>query len=203
MTRILTLSLHDDNQEITNFAISDLEELFYPVRFAFNNRTAYLVPIQPRWANKMIQINNTQIQLNNHVHNRLFLRTDNVYYCYPWYTDRNVVGAPILFYISSPDSMIGGMGYILERHIALPEDLFLKFGGIGIYQISNIQNHIRNRGSHAGCAMALKFGWWIPFTKPISLSSFSQFGINGAHQHMQSISYQQYENLMKEGGVEW
>ncbi|MEH1904078.1 MAG: GNAT family N-acetyltransferase [Nostoc sp.] len=193
----------DNNQEINNFAISDLEKLFYPVRFAFKNRQAYLVPIQPRWANKMIQINNTQTQLTSHVHDKIFLRTDNVYYCRPWYAHKDVVGAPILFYISSPESMIGGMGYILERRIALPEDLFLQFGGIGVYQISDIQNHIKQQGSNAGCAMALKFGWWVPFKNPIPRSSFNRFGINGVPQHMQTINYQQYENLMKEGGIEW
>ncbi|BAZ30131.1 hypothetical protein NIES4074_25870 [Cylindrospermum sp. NIES-4074] len=197
------LILYDGNQEINNFAISDLEKLFYPVRFAFNNRQAYLVPIQPRWANKMIQINNMQTQLNNGVHDGLFLRTDNVYYCTPWFADKDVVGAPILFYISSPESRIGGMGYILERRIAFPEDLFFKFGGIGIYQISDIQKHIKKQGSGQGCAMALKFGWWIPFTNPIPRTEFSQFGINGVPQHMQTISYQQYEKLMKAGGLEW
>ncbi|MBW4616494.1 MAG: GNAT family N-acetyltransferase [Desmonostoc vinosum HA7617-LM4] len=193
----------NNDQEINNFAISDLEKLFYPVRFAFNNRLAYLVPIQPRWANKMIQINNTQTQLNSYAYDRLFLRTDNVYYCYPWYADKDVVGAPILFYISSPESIIGGIGYILERHIALPEDLFLKFGGIGVYQIHNIQNHIKQKGSSIGCAMALRFGWWVPFTNPISRSRLNKFGIKGVPQHMQSISYQQYEDILKEGGLEW
>lgn len=197
------LILYNQNQEINNFAISDLEKLFYPVRFALNNRLAYLVPIQPRWANKMIQINNAQTQLTSHVNDRLFLRTDNVYYCHPWYADKDVVGAPILFYISSPESMIGGMGYILERRIALPEDLFLKFGGIGVYQIHDIQNHIKQQGTNLGCAMALRFGWWVPFTNPIPRSRFSKFGINGVPQHMQSISYQQYEDIVKEGGMEW
>ncbi|BAY21782.1 hypothetical protein NIES2100_15390 [Calothrix sp. NIES-2100] len=192
-----------NNEEINNFSITDLEELFYPVRFAFNNRQAYIVPIQPRWARKMIQVNKSQTELTSLVNSRLFLRTDNVYYCHPWYADKDVVGAPILFYISSPDSMIGGMGYILERRIALPEDLFLTFGGIGVYQIPDIQNHIKQQGFNAGCAMALKFGWWVPFTNPIPRSRLSEFGINGVPQHMQSISYHQYEKIMRAGGLEW
>lgn len=84
---------------------------------------------------------------------KLFLRTDNIYYCYPWCTDENVVGAPILFYISSPHSIIGGMGYILERRIAFPEELFLRFGGIGVYKIPNIQNHTKKSGSNLGIVL--------------------------------------------------
>jgi len=51
--------------------------------------------------------------------------------------------------------------------------------------------------------MALKFGWWVPFTNPIPRFRFSKFGINYVPQHMQSISYQQYEDIVKEGGIEW
>lgn len=197
------LIINDKNQEINTFTLSELEKLFYPVRFAFNNRQAYLVPIKPNWANKMIQINNTEATLNSCVHDRLFLRTDNVYYCTPWYANEDVVGAPILFYISSPKSIIGGMGYILKRRIASPENLFFKFGGLGVYEISDIGKHIKKQGSNTGCAMALKFGWWIPFINPIPRADFRQFGINGVPQHMQSISYQQYEKLMQAGGLEW
>jgi ribosomal protein S18 acetylase RimI-like enzyme len=195
--------IDNNNEEVNSFSISNLEQTFYPVRFAKANRRAYLIPIQPQWASRMIQVNSNQTEVTSRFTDKLFLRTDNVYYCHPWCANENVVGAPILFYISSPDSMIGGMGYILERRIAFPEDLFLKFGGLGVYQIPNIQNHTKKSGSNLGCAMALRFGWWVPFPNPIPRSSFSQFGINGVPQHMQSITYQQYENIMKEGGLEW
>lgn len=195
--------IDNDNKEVNSFSIFDLEKIFYPVRFASAYRRAYLIPIQPQWANRMIQVNSNQAEVSSCIIDKLFLRTDNVYYCYPWYSDENIVGAPILFYISSPDSIIGGMGYILERCIAFPEELFLKFGGIGIYQISNIEKHTKKSGSNLGCAMALKFGWWVPFPNPIPKSNFSKFGINGVPQHMQSISYQQYENIMEEGGLQW
>ncbi|MGB3649646.1 MAG: GNAT family N-acetyltransferase [Rivularia sp. (in: cyanobacteria)] len=195
--------IDNNNKEVNSFSIFDLEKIFYPVRFATANRKAYLIPIQPQWANQMIQVNSNKVEATSRVADKLFLRTDNVYYCHPWCIDENVVGAPILFYISSPDSIIGGMGYILERRIAFPEELFLTFGGIGVYKIPNIQNHTKKSGSNLGCAMALKFGWWVPFPNPIPKSNFSKFGIKGVPQHMQSISYQQYEDIMKEGGLEW
>jgi len=193
----------NNNQEINNFSIFDLEETFYPVRFAFKDRRAYLIPIQPQWASRMIQVNSNQAEVTSLLADKLFLRTDNVYYCHPWCANENVIGAPILFYISKPESIIGGMGYILERCIAFPEELFLKFGGLGVYQIPNIQKHTKKSGSNLGCAMALKFGWWVPFPNPIPKSNFSRFDINGVPQHMHSISYEKYENIIKAGGLEW
>lgn len=199
-----TLLLTDNNNnEVNNYSIFNLEETFYPVRFAFENRKAYLIPIQPQWASRMIQVNSNQTEVTSHIADKLFLRTDNVYYCHPWCADENVVGAPILFYISQPESIIGGVGYILERCIAFPEELFLRFGGLGVYQIPNIQNHTKKSGSKMGCAMALRFGWWVPFPNPIHKSDFSRFDIKGVPQHMHSISYGQYENLIKAGGLEW
>jgi ribosomal protein S18 acetylase RimI-like enzyme/predicted transcriptional regulator len=202
VNRKLVLIDNNDNT-ISSFSIFNLEEMFYPVRFPLANRKAYLIPIQPQWASKMIQVNSNPAEISCGFTDKLFLKTDKVYYCYPWYAKENVIGAPILFYISSPHSMIAGMGYIIERNIASPEDLFHKFGDLGIYKKADIQNHIKKSGRNSGCAMALKFAWWVPFPKPIPLSSFGQFGINGAPQHMQSISYQQYENIMKEGGLQW
>lgn len=195
--------INSKNETVNSFSIYNLEEIFYPVRFAFTNRKAYLIPIQPQWSSQMIQVNSNREELTSHVTDKLFLRTDNVYYCHPWCTNEDVTGAPILFYISSPDSIIGGMGYIIERCIGFPEELFLKFGGLGVYQIPNIQKHTKKSGSYLGQAMVLRFAWWVPFPNPIPKSSFRQFGIKGVPQHMQSISYQQYENIMKEGGLEW
>ncbi len=193
----------EPDKELMRFTIPDLEELFYPLRFALADREAYLVPIQPQWADRMMQINRYQRRHPINLTDKLFLRTDNVYYCFPWYPDKDINGVPILFYVSQPDSKIAGMARILERHIAAPESLFEQFGELGIYTLARIKEHVKTNGANAGSAMAMRFGWWVPFPQPIPLNSFSQFDLSGHPQHMQSIRYDQYEQIMAAGGLQW
>jgi len=184
-------------------SIGELEELFYPARIALRDRAAYVVPIQPQWAERMMEIPRPQEFLFR-LADKLMLRIDNAYYCSPVYAEDSVDGAPILFYVSQPDSALTGVARILTRVIARPEDLYLRFGQIGIYALENIRGHVAKRGAHEGSAMAMHFGWWVPFPKAVPLDRARELGLFKGHpQRMLRIRYEAFERAMHEGGLEW
>lgn len=183
--------------------IPELEELFYPVRLAVPERAAYVVPIQPQWAASMMTTNPRQTTLFTFV-DKLMLRLDNAYYCAPVYADDELRGSPILFYVSAPESSLTGVARVIERVIAEPEDLYLRFAKMGIYKLENIKGHVAKRGVNQGCAMAMHFGWWVPFPDPVPLKKAVAAGIlNGHPQRVLRIEYPKFERALQEGGMDW
>jgi N-acetylglutamate synthase-like GNAT family acetyltransferase len=182
--------------------IREVEDLFYPIRFPLAGRSAYVVPIQPQWADRMMDMPRRQEALFR-VADKLMLRIDNAYYCAPVYADDDLEGAPIIFYVSSPTSALTGIARVITRVVAEPEDLFLRFGQLGIYSLEEIRRHVATRGSQAGSAMAMHFGWWLPFAQPLALERLSDFGMKGHPQRTLRIGYDQFEAMMRAGGIEW
>ncbi|MFZ5786332.1 MAG: GNAT family N-acetyltransferase [Acidobacteriota bacterium] len=192
------ISVERDGAPSEHLTLNELEELIYPARIALRDRKAFLVPIRPHWADRMMAIPRSQGQLFDD-DDKLRLRTDNAYYCYPRHTPEALTGAPVLFYVSAPDRKIAGFARVLECDIAPPEELFEKYGGIGIYGQENVEEHKKESD---GTAMALRFGWWVPFPTPVALSTLRKRKV-AYPQTVTAISYEIYEALLAEGGIEW
>ncbi|MCB9672830.1 MAG: GNAT family N-acetyltransferase [Alphaproteobacteria bacterium] len=180
-----------------SMTLDRFEEVVYPARIATKGRQAFLIPIQPGWADAMMKVPRRQGSLFAST-DKLALRTDNAYYCTPRYADVNVGGSPALFYVSQPDKMIAGFARIVERRIAEPEDLFLQFDRLGIYGLDNIRGHVRD-----GRAMVIRFAWWVPFDSPIELDRMRCEFTLEAPQTIRAIDYDLYERLLAAGGVTW
>lgn len=182
-------------------SISELEELVYPARFALHGRKAYMIPIMPQWADRLMRVPRPQMSMFASK-DKLALRTDNTYYCHPFYMDADIRDAPALFYVSNPDKMVAGFARIVDRTLAEPEDLYLRFERTGIYGLDDIRGHVKKTGEWQGCAMAIRFAWWVPFPNPVGLDQLRAMGLHHP-QHIEAIDYADYEKLLMAGGVTW
>jgi hypothetical protein len=135
---------------------------------------------------------------------KLRLRTDNAYYCYPRYGPDRLTSSPALFYVSQEDQLVAGFARILSCRTAEPEDLYAEHGNLGIYDLQNVREHVKESGpQYAGQAMALRFGWWVPFPRPIPRKQMLQ-ELDLAHpQTVTSLPYPTYERILEIGGVTW
>lgn len=201
--RLVHVAVCDEGHETRRMTLRELEEITYPARFRLAGREAFMIPIQPQWADALMDVTRSQGTLFQNA-DKLRLRTDNAFYCYPKMGPERLAGAPVLFYVSKPDKILAGCARILECRIAEPEDLFVEFGDIGIYKIDNIRKHVEKRdGKYAGCAMALKFAWWVPFPKPVTLDALRRDFALTHPQTVTPISYDVYDRIMEAGGIDW
>ncbi len=200
--RIEVRAAEDETELLRALSIRELEDLVYPARLGLADRRAFLVPIRPTWADRMLQLPAVQQELFQREPTKLLLRTDNVYYCSPRYGPAALTGEHILFYLSQVDKVIGGAARVLECEIASPDELFLRFGDLGIYGLENIREHMAKSGEQKGCAMAMRFGWWLPFPKPVALAQLRARGL--AHpQAITAIPFATFEELCAAGGLQW
>jgi hypothetical protein len=185
------------------WGLLELERIFHPLRFSLVGRTALLVPIQPQWAKAMLEYSPQQPTLFGPTPDKLLLRADNAYYCYPKLLHTALPGTPILFYVSGGTGLVGE-ARIIGAEVDAPEELFARFGGLGIYGISQIRNHVSDQGKHVGEALVLRFGSYVPFPSPVTIHTMRTVLGRKVHpQALMSISSEDFELLRRTGGLEW
>jgi predicted transcriptional regulator len=201
----LRLVARDGERELRSWGLLDLERVFYPARFAVERRQALMVPIEPRWADALLEHAGQQRQLTQDAASeRLLLRSDNAYYCYPKSLDNAKQGAPILFYVTAPVSAVVGEARIYDAAIDSPEELFAAYGGLGIYRLPQIRSHVIRRGPRVGNALALRFGMYVPFRDPVTQAQLTQIaGRRRVPQGLLAISFEEFETVRRTGGLEW
>jgi N-acetylglutamate synthase-like GNAT family acetyltransferase len=193
----------DDMLAERRWGLLELERIFHPLRFSLTTRRALLVPIQPRWAGAMLEYASRQPSLFGQPLEKLILRADNAYYCYPRSLSLAQPGTPILFYVSGGTGLIGE-ARIIDVAVGLPEELFAHFGGLGIYGIGQIRAHVGKRGDHEGEALALRFGAYVPFPEPVTIYTMREvLGRNVQPQSLTSVTSEDFELLRRTGGLEW
>lgn len=199
--------LDGDRRPVRELGAVELETIFYPLRLRLQRRQALLVPIRPQWADRMMAYPTPVLELPliGRPIDRLLLRRDNAYYCFPRCDQELALGAPIIFYVSSPISACVGEARVLEHVIAPPEVLWQLFGDIGVYTLEQIREHVQFHGAHAGEALALRFGLYLPFEEAVPLAELR--GIlrrqGAAPQGLTPISPDVYAEIRAAGGLSW
>jgi predicted transcriptional regulator len=201
----VTLHRLEDGQVLRSFGPVDLERIFHPLRLAISSRRALMVPIQPRWADRLMSYPRAQQLLFPPIVDRLLLRSDNVYYCFPRCHRELEMEAPILFYVSAPHSACVGEARILEYAIDTPANLYSLYGDLGVYTEPDIQAHVQNRGEESGKTLALRFGLYVPFPQAVALDQLNEVfdSGNAAPQGLTPISLQNFMTIRSLGGLLW
>jgi predicted transcriptional regulator len=187
------------------FSPADLEITFYPLRVAVSGRRALIIPIQRQWANRMMPFVGRQEELFQGSQDSLFIRSDNVYYCYPKCQDEIESRSSIIFYVSAPMSACIGEAKIRQWALDVPEVLHAIFGGIGVYELPQVRAHVKGVGQHQGQALALRFSHYVPFTSPVPLSDLREIlGLSKmTPQGLHPVSIEAFEKIRAKGGLDW
>lgn len=86
----------------------------------------------------------------------------------------------------------------------IPEELYARFGGLGIYGISQIADHVAKTGSRAGRALAMRFASYVPFPQTVGLDRMcAVLGRRLIPQGVTPVSSKEFEQLRRTGGLEW
>jgi len=195
----------DAEGEVRSWSLLALETIFHPVRFVLSDRPALVVPIRPEWAEAMLDFPAQQLTLLNarDGSEKLLLRSENAYYCYPTALQVAVPGTPILFLVTGGTGLVGE-ARIIEAVVDTPEELFARFGGLGIYGIRQIRSHVQRRGVHLGKALALHFGLYVPFDEVVGRPAMhAALMRNLQAQTITPIAMHEFEELRRIGGLTW
>jgi N-acetylglutamate synthase-like GNAT family acetyltransferase len=199
------LVARDGDVDLRSWGLLELETIFHPVRFALTERQALVVPIRPEWAEAMLDYTDQQLSLlaAPDRSEKLLLRSENAYYCYPTALRTAAPGTPILFLVTGGVGLVGE-AKIIDAVVDSAEELFARFGGLGIYGIQEIRGHTRKRGKRAGHALAMHFGSYVPFEESVTRDQMrATLGRNLQVQTITPIPGNEFEMLRRIGGLSW
>lgn len=185
------IALADANGVIaTTYDDASLMEDFYPLRIHLAAKRYVLVPIFKRWVDAMLSTSGPGTPLK--------LRIDNAYYCYPKLRDL-ARGDLVVFYEPKKEGGRGvavGAAIALEVVIGSAAVLHARFANLGIYTLADVQRHAKARGK----AMAIRFGLFEPFEKPVTLARIRAILGNATNvQGLTPIGRDAFETVRSEG----
>lgn len=197
-------ALHND-EPLRSWSLLELETIFHPARLHLAGRDALIVPIRPEWADAMLDYPDQQLALTpaDEGSEKLLLRADNAYYCYPTALSTAVTGTPILFLVTGGVGIVGE-ARIFDAVVDTPEELYARLGGLGIYGIQQIRGHARKRGQITGKTLGMRFGSYVPFEKPVTRDRMGKALARDLQvQTITPIRGHEFEELRRIGGLTW
>ncbi len=145
----------------------DLETIFFPL-FVEHNVEGLIIPIKEAFVQRLIP----RPDQNQFIApSRVQLRTDNVYYRYPTVHAGLKRGSPLFFYETrraSGQSQLIGEAKLLEYAVDHPRELLSRFGRLGVYTLTDIQQATMRSGHQKDKALALRFDWFKEIDNPLS-----------------------------------
>lgn len=144
----------------------DLEALFFPL-YVERDVEGLILPILEANVQRLIP---SADQQQFFMPTPVQLRTDNVFYRSPdRYSGLNR-GSPLFFYETrrrSGKSRLIGEGKLLEFVVDTPEELFARFGNLGVYSLDELRQSTGRKGTNKDKALALKFDWYREIPPPV------------------------------------
>jgi ribosomal protein S18 acetylase RimI-like enzyme len=182
----------------------DLETQLHPLTLTWPGREAFIIPIYEQYAEALFEMHRPQLPLFQEPVTKRLLQMDNVYYCYPRYTEVIGRGTPILFYVTKdPDSGAGvagnivGMALTQEVQVASSDVLYIEHGQRGVYDIQAIESHTNSQGQ----AMAIHFSWLRPFPSLLPYRTIKKKLPQWNAQTLQAINHSSFLELCQLGGL--
>jgi GNAT superfamily N-acetyltransferase len=145
----------------------DLETIFFPL-FVERDAGGLIIPIKEAFVQRLIP----RPDQNQFIApSRVQLRTDNVYYRYPTVHAGLKRGSSLFFYETrraSGQSQLIGEAKLLEYAVDDPRELLSRFGRLGVYTLTDIQEATMRSGHQKDKALALRFDWFREIDNPLS-----------------------------------
>lgn len=185
---------------------SELEKFLYPTKISDANISNFIIPIKPTWAKELFDEGLAKQNLFGAERSELALNWEAVYYRSKKSTPREFKApARILWYVSddkdggyTEKSSIRACSSLDEVIVGNPEELYLKFKRLGIYEWKDIKNLSGEKYNNE--IMAIKFSNTELFDKPVSLRKIHEIlGNNAQFQSPRFISCEAFFQIYSFG----
>lgn len=192
----ISVTDHSTGEIMREWDTYALEAEFFPLLLHFPERTAALIPIKPRWAELLFEFEREQQTLFES-HERVRLRSDNVYYRRGTDHGRIRRGTPLVFYISGDEGKVAAVAKARTVELGPPEVVYAKFGPLGVLSREEVQDAAGDRGT----VQAIRFDYLEPLPVPVTLDRLRRIVPDVNLQTTSAISFETYLRIRSEGGL--
>lgn len=180
----------------------DFENIFYPLRIYSPDEKPLLLPMDKERAARVIDLPRPDPRQNSLFNHQRFgkekiVRLNNVAYCYPIRIKHMRSGLPLMFYVNKVGAV--GSGRVEEWFLDEPENLFKRIDEIGSLDPEDLKEHVAASGPRAGKVLVMKFHWYRPFKRAVSLDELRAIDDSFNPKRTRSLSSELFHSISAAG----
>ncbi len=182
----------------------DVEEMFYPLRIYSPDEKPLLLPMDKERAMRVIDLprpdpRQNSLFNNHHVGKEKIVRLNNIAYCYPIRIQHMRQGLPLMFYVNKVGAV--GSARVAEWFLDEPENLHKRMDEIGDIDEEELKEHVAASGPRAGKILVMKFHWYQPFKRAVSLDELRALDDTFNPKRTRSLSSELFHSISSAGNL--
>lgn len=180
----------------------ELETLFFPLSIHARNEMPLLVHLEKRIAGQMIDLPRMDAQQAS-----LFARTElsqhrdikinDLTYTNPPSLRGMRKGLPLLFYVNKIGAV--GAARVEDWYLDEPKSLYNQLDDMSRFDPEDVREHAAGSGPRAGKVLAIRFQWYRPFSRAVSLDEIRALDGEFNPQRTRLVSSRLYQAILTAG----
>jgi N-acetylglutamate synthase-like GNAT family acetyltransferase len=181
--------------------LHELETLFYPLQIHSRNEKPLLLPMEKKRATPLIELphfdNGQDSLFDTASMRRKTVPLNNVTYSYPTTVQGMRRGLPLLFYINRVGAV--GTGRVEDWHLDEPKNLYSNIDEMGFFDPEDVKEHAATSGPRMGKVMVIRFHWYKPLKRAVSLEEIRRMDDNFNPQRTRTLSWDLFQSIVSAG----
>jgi hypothetical protein len=182
----------------------ELETIFFPLHVQGSEDKPLLIPMEKDRAKTLINLPDMDAHQNSlfstdvlYQYRRLHL--NNLTYCYPAGLKRLRKGLPLLFYVNTIG--VVGAGRVEDWRVDEPKNLYNSIDEMGYFDPEDVKEHAAPSGPLAGKVLAIRFQWYRPLKRVVSLDQIRKLDVAFNPQRTRTLSGDLFESILLAGNA--
>jgi hypothetical protein len=182
----------------------ELESLFFPLRILAEKEKPLLLTIESKRAGELIDLPDQAARQNSLFGPMTFCRPRSIHLSDITYTHPGALkglrkGLPLLFYVNGTG--VVGAARVEDWDLDEPENLCTKSDQLSTSDLEELRDHCAGSGALAGKVLVIRFQWYRPFRKTVSLDEIRTMDEGFNPQRTRTLSQQLFQSILLSGNT--
>lgn len=180
----------------------DLETIFYPLSIRTRNEKPLLIPMDKKRASHLVRLPRLDTQqgtlfAESPVNTHRTLSNNNLTYSFPAGLHGMRRGLPVLFYVNRVGAV--GAARVEDWYLDEPKNLYNSLEEMGYFDPQDVKEHVASTGPNAGKVLVIRFKWYRPLRRIVSLDDIRGIDDTFNPQRTRSLSSTFFQSIVAAG----
>jgi len=182
--------------------VHELESLFYPLSIQVRHQKPLLIPMDRKRAEQLIELPDFEVHQKSLFVPGSPLQPQNLFlndltYGYPVGLRSMRRGLPCLFYVNRIGAV--GTGRVENWYLDEPKDLYNTIDQMSSFNPEDVREHAAVSGPQAGKVLVIRFRWYRPLRRAVSLDEIRSLSGSFNPQRTRSLSTPLFQSIVALG----
>jgi hypothetical protein len=125
------------------------------------------------------------------------IQPNSLIYGYPVGMKQIRRGLPLIFYVNRMGAV--GAARVEEWYLGEPKDLYNQIDEMSFFEPEDVKEQAASSGAHLGKVLAIRFGWYRPFKRVVTLEEIRHLDESFNPRRTRSLPYELFSSILASG----